>query len=115
MAGAGEADQTDRDPEARRLRGERDRDRAERGAEHRKLARAARAGAVGGPARAEPAAADRADVGDQIDRDERRPELAQREMEAAREEGGQPEQEGPPDRIDQEAPGNIGPGLAYAE
>ena len=62
-----------------------------------------------------PAAGDRAEIGEHVDRDQRRAEILEVVAVAAVEEVGQPEQEGPPHRIDQEPAGHIGPGLAMAQ
>src|SRR3546814_20721364 len=61
------------------------------------------------------AARDAADVGEQIDRDERRPEAEQIEAVAVAEIARQPEEEEPPDRVDAEFADRISPGLANAD
>src|SRR3546814_1293492 len=72
---------------------------------------------LGAPARLHqprrrPAAGDAADVGQQVDRGERQAEGRQIHIVALEQITGQPEQEEPPDRIDEELAERIGPGLA---
>src|SRR6267143_1601318 len=62
--------------------------------------------------RDEPAATDAADVRQQIDGDQRRAEALELEAVALAQEVGQPEQEHPPDRVDQELAQGEGPRLA---
>ena len=84
------------------MRREHDRHDGQRADEHRALARAVHAPAALDEAARKPAAADAADVRDQIDRDQRRPEPGERETVLAVEKLRQPEQKEPPDRIGHE-------------
>ena len=96
-------------------RGEHDRHHRQRADQHRALACAIDAPAALDEAAREPAAADAADIGQQVDGDERRPEPGEREPVFAVQELRQPEQEEPPDRIGHELRDNESPGLPMAQ
>jgi len=112
MPGAGQPDQADRNPHVGRVGRKGDRHGAQGRQKHGALARAVYAPAAPHEARGCPAASDRPDIGQQIDRDQRRAEIQHLDAILLVEEVRQPEEEGPPDRVNQEAAQHIGPGLA---
>src|SRR3546814_13535676 len=65
--------------------------------------------------RSQPAAADAAKIGEQIDGGERQAEAPEVHVIAFEQIAGQPEEEEPPDRVDEEFAERIGPGLPDPE
>src|SRR3546814_1706421 len=65
--------------------------------------------------RSQPAAADAAKIGEQIDGGERQAEAPEVHVIAFEQIDGQPEEEEPPDRVDEEFAQRIGPGLPNPE
>ena len=83
----------------------------QRAHQHRRLAARIDAPAALEQRRRQPAAADAADVGDEIDRDERRPDRAEVDAVVAVEKIRNPEEVEPPDRVGQELAERERPGL----
>jgi hypothetical protein len=115
MTGARQADRRDRPPQAGCLRGEDDRQSEQCAGEQRRLSCAVRGRPLRQQPRREPAARDRSDIGEHIHRDQRRSEIEHLHAVLPVEEIGQPEEEGPPHRIDQEPAEHVRPSLSQSQ
>src|SRR3546814_2142709 len=110
-----EADNQHRGPDIVDILREIDRHDAAGTKEHRDLAR--EIGRVAGldESRRQPAAGDAAEVGYQIDGGERQAEALEVHVVALEQIAGQPEEEEPPDRVDEEFAERVGPDLLDTE
>ena len=110
-----QADDADGHPQIVRARGEHDRHDTQRADQHRGLAPRVHAPSTLDQRRGQPSARDAADIGDEVDRHDRRANPREIQAVVPEEEIGHPEQIQPPNRIGHELADREGPGLTMPQ